>query len=115
MRMLLLSLITTIIVAVGQVLWKMGMDGRELKSFSHLINAFFSPLILTGIVLYFLATLLWLYILSKTELSSVYPIQALSYVFVLIVSFFLFKEDVSIKSWFGVVIICFGVYLATVK
>jgi len=101
----------------AQILLKFGMlqfgkfsiDLAELpKTF---FNIFLNPYVLTGMTLYFLASLIWLVVLSRIELSFAYPLLSLGYIFILIFSALVFKENVTIVRTLGVVAICFGVIL----
>ena len=70
-----------------------------------------SPYIWLGFIITGSAALAWFDLLSKLEMSFVYPMISLTYVFTLLAARFIFKEDVSIIRWLGVLIICFGVFL----
>ena len=113
MKSFLLCLLSTLLMAAGQTLFKLGSRGKEIHSLLDLIRLFFSPIILLALALYGCTTGLWLYILSKTPMSYAYPIQALAYPIVLLVSLLLFKEHISWTSWLGVAIIICGVAIAT--
>ncbi|WP_054692130.1 EamA family transporter [Syntrophomonas palmitatica] len=114
MNVFWLTFLNTIMMATGQILWKMGMNEREINNLFQLIQAFFSPLVLAGLVVYVLTTFLWLYILSRAQLSYVYPIQSLVFVFVLLATMVL-GERIPINRWLGVVVICMGVYLVSYR
>lgn len=94
-----------IFLATGQVLWKVGMS--RLGEF-NLIKIILNPYIIGGIALYAIATVLWLYIISRENLSSVYPLQSLTYIIGTIFAIFIFHEEVSLIRWIGVFIIFLG-------
>lgn len=102
-------------MATGQLLWKTGVKGKNISGFMDLFQLLFSPYVFLGLAIYGMTTLLWLYILSKADISYVYPIQSVVFVFVLVGSIFFFNETVSLNKWVGVFVICFGVYLVTLK
>ena len=114
-RIFFLTVLNALMMALGQILWKTGMSNKEVNTFGEILQAIFSPLIFCGLIVYGLATFLWLYILSKAEISYVYPIQSLAFVLVLISSMVLFKEQVALNRWIGVGVICFGVYIVSIK
>jgi multidrug transporter EmrE-like cation transporter len=64
-----------------------------------------------GLGLYGISTFLWLIALSQVELGYAYPFISLSYVLILIASWTLFHEEISALRLFGVIAICFGVYI----
>jgi drug/metabolite transporter (DMT)-like permease len=106
-----------VLVVTGQLLLKFGMQQIGAISFSreHLfqssIKVITSPVIISGLILYFFSSFIWLFVISKAELSVVQPITALSYVLITFFSWLLFKEDVSLLRIAGVAAITLGVYL----
>lgn len=100
--------INIIFLAIGQALWKLGMS--KMDGF-NIVSIILNPYIIFGVVLYGLATLLWLYILSKEELSLVYPLQSITYVLGTIVAIFVFHENVSLLRWVGIATIIVGATL----
>lgn len=113
MNPIFLTFLNTGMLVIGQTLFKLGTAGKEIKGIHDMILLMFSPLILMAIILYGFTTVLWVYILSKVPLSVAHPIQALAYPVVLIVSAVIFKENVNIFKYIGVIIICLGVYITT--
>lgn len=117
MLSLLLVLGCVILVATGQLLLKYGMlrigsivlNLEQLPMF--LGKAFSSPFIICGFGLYLISSLVWLVIISREELSRVYPLMALVYIFVVFFSWLLFKEDVGLVRILGVLAIALGVFL----
>ena len=107
------------LLITGQILWKKGVsllpnafNGSLLNT---LLQVFCSWYILTGIVVYGVAMLLWLYLLSLYDLSYIYPVTSLSFVLAALVSYFFLGEAVPINRWIGVTVICLGVYLVSIK
>lgn len=94
----------------GQTLWKIGIDRHgPMHGFGGLLMTMFSPWVIAGIVLYVVATVVWIYLLSKLPLSLLYPLQSLAYIAAVVVAIFVFKEQVSVMRWIGVAIILLGV------
>lgn len=115
MKDIFLCLLNTLMMVCGQMLFKLGSNGRTISKASDLISLLFSPVILLALMLYGITTLLWLYILSRVKISFAYPIQALAFPIVLIASSLIFREEIPINRWIGVVIIVAGVYIAIFK
>lgn len=117
MMKFLLVFICVILVAAGQLLLKYGMlrigpIALNPEQFSMLLRkGISSPFIISGLALYFSSALLWLVVISKEELSSVQPLTALVYVFVVFFSWLLFKEDVGLVRILGIIAIAIGVFL----
>ena len=94
MKMLILCLVNTLMMVCGQILFKIGSNGKEITSLIDMIRLMFSPVVLIALCLYAGTTMLWLYILSKVDISFAYPIQALAFPVVMIVSAFIFHEQI---------------------
>ena len=77
------------------------------------LKAFTNIHVISGIFLIILTGLAWILAVSRAELSSIYPFMALSFVLVALFSLLLFKEDVTILRWLGIIIICLGVFLVS--
>ena len=114
----LLILLSISIAVAGQILLKIGIDRigvNGIGSTKALINLFSgiikSPMVLTGLFLYFISAAIWLVILSTVDLSFAYPFIGLSYVLVLILSKFILKEEVNPIRWIGAFIITAGVVI----
>ena len=85
--------------AVGQLFFKLG--SKPLSPIKLLI----------GLVLYSLATLLYIYMLRFGELSVLYPVISLSYILVMILSVVFLAESFTYLKLVGTSIIIFGVFL----
>ena len=79
--------------------------------FSTIFKAFSSSIIISGFVLYFVSAILWIIILSRTELSWAYPMVSLSYVITVLVSPIILRESFSVQRLLGTLVICLGVFL----
>ncbi|HXE72221.1 MAG TPA: hypothetical protein VNO81_06135 [Candidatus Nitrosotenuis sp.] len=73
------------------------------------LRLLFKPLILAGLCSYGSATVLWLAVLSKTELSFAYPLLSVGYVVILLMGWLAFKENVTLLRCFGVLLISLGI------
>jgi len=108
----------TMLVA-GQVLVKHGLNLKggfqlSLCSFwAECAKLITSGYIWLGACLTMGGGLLWMDVLSRKELSYVYPLLSLTFVIALIFSSIFFKEHISPLRWVGVAIICLGVYLVS--
>jgi len=109
-------LISMFLGVIGQVFIKKGLTSLGSLDFStalirSFMKIFFSPFVILGISLYFLGVFFWLYALSKVDLSFAYPFVSVSYVLVVLLSWFMLGENISLLRWVGVVLICSGVFL----
>lgn len=117
MRLGISVLVCAILLTAGQVLWKNGLQriGGFQLSITHLstslLSIMTSPYIVAGLVLYIVATLLWLNVLSSAPLSLAYPLMSVSYVLGIIAGCLFFGEQVPITRWLGAAVVCAGVCL----
>ncbi len=107
----LLILLNTLFLVCGQFMWKVGIQHNEtgFRSLRGVILLFASPYVLVGLVMYGFATVLWLFILSRVELSLAYPIQSLAYIIAVFGAYWLFNEPLSVAKIVGCLLILAGV------
>jgi len=107
--------------AVGQVMLKKGMG--SMGPLTLTANQFGSilwrmatnPYVVLGLGIYALGTLFWLLALSREELSFAYPFASLSYILMLIASWQLFRENISVLRLAGTLVICVGVAMTALS
>ena len=105
--------------AVGQIMLKKGMMSMGPLTITldklggMLIKMVTNPFVFFGLGIYLLSTVFWLVALSRVDLSYAYAFASLSYVIMLIASWFLFKENITPLRILGTMIICVGVYLVS--
>ncbi len=100
---------STVFSISAQLLLKRGMTaiGQNSGSGSLLMKIVTSPWVIVGMVLYGTGVIFWLLALSHGELSQIYPFSSLAYVGIVIGSYFLFHERVSLLRVIGIgIIIC---------
>ncbi|CAK0769816.1 undecaprenyl phosphate-alpha-L-ara4N flippase subunit ArnE [Gammaproteobacteria bacterium] len=119
MKVIVAVIAYLLLLLSGQLLWKHGLArlpgvfrGNPIDA---LVALFSSWWIWSGIWIYGAATLVWLYLLSKYDLSYIYPVTSLTFVLVLLVSLFFLGEPVSWNRWVGVLMICSGVYVVSLR
>jgi drug/metabolite transporter (DMT)-like permease len=116
-RQFVLIVITVILNVVGQMAMKRGMTavGAITLDFSRLPDVlsrtFTQPYVLLGIAAYGLSSVFWLVILSRVDLSYAYPALSLGYVLIVVLSWLLLNESVSVTRLVGVLVVCTGVLL----
>ena len=113
--LVLLTIINSMLMVTGQTLWKLGASGKEIHGLGQLLRLFLSPYVISGLMVYAFASVLWIYILNKGELSYVYPIQSTAFIFALLIGTTFFKEQLTASKVIGVLVICLGVIIITRK
>lgn len=110
------AVICSVLLSFGQLIWKIGLGKLQvvtLISVEGLTKALISPYIITGMVIYIVATVIWLNVLSKIPLSFAYPLMSIAYIFGMILAKTVLGESISTVRWLGAFVIVFGVYLVS--
>ena len=111
----LLLTISVLLAVTGQLLMKRGMLLFGTFPVSQLlykvIPIFLNPWVFFGFLCFGLSSLFWLVVLSRLDLSLVYPMVSVAYVLVAVFSWLFFKESIPLIRWVGIGVIILGVSL----
>ncbi len=89
-----------------------GISGEKAKILPDLVKAVTSPLIFLGMIIYGISFFISLRVVSQSDLSRVYPMFAtLVFLFTLIGSYFILKENISILRITGMIIMLLGIFV----
>jgi drug/metabolite transporter (DMT)-like permease len=100
----------TLIGALAQVLIKLGAAHLEHTGLiATALGIFTIPTLFAGYCLYGIFTVLLVFALRDAELSILYPVIALSYVWVTLASVMVFHESMNLPKAVGLAIIVLGV------
>jgi len=97
----------TLFSALGQVFYKLASRTFEFSVFGLITNY----MLLLGLVFYFIGGILLVLALKKEMLSSVYPLIALTFVWVFIIGVLAFDESINVIKILGTIMIVTGVGL----
>ena len=108
-----MAVLATFITAAAQILIKIGSAsiGEHGTLFDTLIGLVTVPPLFAGYALYALVTAIMILALRHGELSVVWPIISLSYVWVAILSVLIFHETMNPAKVGGIAVIIGGVAL----
>ena len=110
----LLVVISVLLAVTGQLLMKKGMmmfgTFPASQLIQKLIPIFLNPYVFFGFACFGISSIFWLVVLSRLQLSLVYPMVSLAYVLVALASIIFFRESVSLIRWLGIFIIMLGVF-----
>jgi len=95
-------------VGMGEVgnLGHSGLGGMVLSAVRAILTR---PYVTLGILLYAMSAVLWLAVLTMRPVSYVYPMIALTYVFVTLLAWLLLGQQIPVTRWLGVILIVAGV------
>ena len=108
---------------MGQVLMKHGMNchrdnppqgacGVFTKDLRYILTNYW---VLGGFSCYGVSTVIWLYVLTRADLSFAYPFIAISYIAVILIGPLVFKEVIDIWKILAIVLIILGVFSMTMS
>ena len=119
MSYLVLSLIllTVTLSACAQLALKLGVAQPSMANALNngggdaLIAAFFSPLIWLGLIIYALSVVMWIWVLSKVDLSVAYPFVGMGFIITMIFGILVLNENVTLMRVSGTTLIMIGCIL----
>jgi multidrug transporter EmrE-like cation transporter len=110
-------LISVLGSAAGQLLLKKGMNsmGPITLSINQLPATIWQMAtnlnVFVGLAIYLIGTVFWLAALSRVDLSFAYPFASFNYVVMLVASWLMFDEKITLNRVIGTVVIGIGVLL----
>ncbi len=108
----MLVLFCTVLGSGAQFLLKMGSQGVDTSSVLHIVWSIGTNIpLLSGLSLYGLSMVLFVHALRNEQLSLLYPLISLTYIWVTAVSILFLNESVSFGKIAGVIVIVAGVAL----
>lgn len=101
----ILLLVMTVMGAVAALFLKKASGVKKLK------ELLFNGNLYIGGILYFLSALLNIYILRFLDYSVVLPLTSITYVWTMILSYYIFHEKITMKKIIGLGLVFIGVIL----
>lgn len=117
LKVVILSISTTLLITSGQVLWKVGIQKAggfylpEQSIFENVFRILFNGWVFSGFVVYAVATGFFMWLISKFDISLIIPITSVAFIYSLLAGYFIFNEQISLVRIFGVLLIVAGVFL----
>ncbi|MDH4121423.1 MAG: EamA family transporter [Deltaproteobacteria bacterium] len=78
-----------------------------------MVSLTLDPFIFSGFLSAFLASLCWMMVLTKFQLSYAYPFMSASFILVLFLSMFLFHESLNFHKLIGLSFIIIGLIISS--
>ena len=103
--------------AAAQLLLKKGMMSIGSLSISSagflpfVQRVLFEPFVIAGLGCYVISVGIWMFVLSKCEVSFAYPFLSIGYVVTAVGGYYMFSESLTITRILGILTICLGVVL----
>lgn len=110
---------TIFFTVYGQLIlkWKIDHAGTPpdaiVDKLLFLLKLLLDPVILSGFLSAFVASLFWMAAMTKFNISYAYPFMSLSFVLVFLLSVFLFQEPVTAQKIIGLSLIVLGIIVTS--
>ena len=105
--------------AIAQIAMKAGISELVTQPSSSVLRSYFAmfsaPKVLFGLACYVLGAVVWLRVLSMTDVSQAYPFVALGFVLTMVLGFVLLGEPSHPTRWIGAGFILVGVWLVGMR
>jgi len=101
--------IITFVGAFGSLFLKKGAVKMKFNIKSMLRNYY----LMGGVVIYVLNSLFFVWLLKFVQLSFLYPLTALGYVWIALLSIRYLHEQMHLLRWIGIFLIIIGIFLIT--
>ncbi len=114
MQLILLSILQSFLLCMGQILLKFALQRMSAFAWTKdfWLNSIFLNWWWLGTGVAFLgAAVLWMYIIKNFPFSIAYPLTSLTYIFGMLAASVVFHESISITQWTGILCIMAGCYL----
>lgn len=110
----LLILLSVSMSAVAQILLKTGLVAPSVTEagsgvIATVLRMLLNPWVIGGLGLYFLGAIVWLFVLSRSEVSYAYPFVSLGFVLTMILGATIFGEHVGPARIVGTLLIISGI------
>lgn len=115
------TIVLALLLVTAQSCWKLAVSGHTALfagniTFGKLVEFVFSPLTLLGMVLYVVATGLYMVLLSRYNFSFVQAmVIPLSLVFSVSIATIFFHDHLSVVNIIGMAVIVIGIILFTLR
>jgi len=99
--------------ALGHLLLKCGLTHTTYSErYEHIVGPqFFTLALVLGVLMYSGGSALWIFAVSRREISFLYPLSSLTYVFVAFGGKVFFHEVVHPSHWAGIGVVMVGIAL----
>jgi drug/metabolite transporter (DMT)-like permease len=109
-----LIIFTVFALSSGQILFKLAATSFTYNP-NSIVASFFDLKLICALIVYAIATVMWLMVLRTMPLRLAYPFVALAFIIVPIMAHYLLGESLSWKTFAGAVLIGVGVWISILE
>ncbi|WP_226799502.1 hypothetical protein [Carnobacterium mobile] len=112
---MLIFIIYVVLSTSGLILFKLGSSNLSIGITKTLFSMHIPFLSLLGLLCYLFSFLLWMYIISKSEISFIVPLGvAITNLAILAGSYYILDETISVTTIIGTILIISGVIVMNI-
>ncbi len=118
--LILYILFSVSLSAIAQLVLKAGMSGfssagifNKPLTLGTVWLVFTNWFVLGGLLLYFTSALVWLYVLSKVDVSVAYPFVGVGFIITMLSGYYFFYEPLTLVKVLGTLMIGVGIICIT--
>ena len=119
MKAYIYIILTLLFTVYGQLILKWRLNSftpfpdSYSKQLKYIVTVLLDPYVLSSFAAAFLASLTWIAALTKFQLSYAYPFMSLSFILVMIMSYLLLNEPLTVNKIAGILLIVIGLVIAS--
>ena len=118
-KFLILILSSISLSAFAQISLKFGMSNENIQNtllvseslLEKLIAVTFNAYVVSGVVMYVLSMVLWLFVLAKIDVSVAYPFVGIGFIITMMLGYFLLNEQLTMIRIAGTILVICGVLM----
>ncbi len=111
-KLIITAVIQSGFLAVAQYFMKIGVEKVIDYSMTWaFFRSFLNWQLGLALLFYIIGMVIYLFLLKTYELSVVYPLTSISYIFTTLIAIFLLGEAVPVTRWIGILLVMLGVGL----
>ena len=115
-----LIFLTDVCDTISQLLLKSAINSFDLhintarKVIKLMLRLVTTPRVLAGFVFSALSLLIWLFVLTKSDLNFAFSMDSMRYILIAIASVFVLKEKISVIRWLGIFAVVCGILIVAI-
>ena len=98
-------ILTVSLRSISSAIFKIGaLEINDYNFYTVLTNIFF----ISAFFLFFIRAIGWQFVLNKYELSFAYPFTGIHYIFLFLIGYFYFNEEMTLNKFLAILLILIG-------
>jgi len=112
---LFLIALTSVCDTINQLFLKSAVNslvapsGSIIRVLKFIFRLILIPRVWVSFLFSIISLCIWLFVLSRADLSFAFSADSMHYIFIAVVSRFVLKEKVGVKRWLGIIFIILGI------